>query len=114
MDACRVSPEEATGKCSWCGKPIPDDAPVFACGGKKRPGVDVSGFEGGAIRIALVTQDRSVIAVVPAADSEARQDGYEFLFMVCSEGCGAEMKAVLQEETSLGDALFQAIDQMGK
>ena len=113
MDACRVPPEEAIGKCAWCGKPIPDDAPVFGLGAKKRPGIDVSEFEGGAIRIPLVTEDQSVIAIVPAADSEARQDGYEFMFMVCSEGCGSKMKAVLDEEASLGDALFRAIDPMG-
>ena len=110
MDACRVPSEEAIGKCSWCGQSIPDDTPVFGFGGKKRPGADVSEFEGGAIRISLVTQDRDVIAIVPGADSEARQDGYEFMFMVCSEVCGSEMKATLEDEASLGDALFGEID----
>ena len=112
MDARQVPTEEAMGKCSWCGKMIPDDSPVFGFGGKKRPGVDVSEFEGGAIRIFLVTQDRSVIAAVTAADSEARQDGYEFMFMVCSEKCGFEMKAALEYEATLGDALFQQIDNL--
>jgi len=112
MDAFQVPPEEAMGKCSWCGKAIPDDTPVFGFGGKKRPGADVSEFEGGAIRIFLITQDRSVVATVTAADSEARQDGYEFMFMVCSEECGFEMKAALEDEAALGDALFQQIDNL--
>ena len=112
MDACRVPSEEAIGKCSWCGKPIPDDTPVFGLSGKKRPGMDVSEFEGGAIRISLVSQDRHVIAIVPAADSEARQDGYDFMFMVCSEICGFDMKATLEDEIALGDALFGEIDSM--
>jgi hypothetical protein len=112
MDARQVPAEEVIGKCSWCGKEIPDDTPVFAFGGKKRLGADVSEFEGGAIRIFLVTQERSVVATVTTADSEARQDGYEFMFMVCSEECGSEMKAVLEDEVALGDALFQEIDNM--
>jgi len=112
MDACQVPIEEAIGKCSWCGKVIPDDSPVFGFGAMKRPGADVSEFEGEAIRIFLVTQDRSVIATVTAADSEARQDGYEFMFMVCSEKCGFEMKSVLEDEVALGDTFFQQIDNL--
>ncbi len=112
MDAHQVPIEEAMGKCSWCGKEIPDDSPVFGFGGKKRPGVDVSEFEGLAIRISLVTHDRSVVATVTTADSEARQDGYAFMFMVCSEECGSEMKAALEDEVALGDTLFQEIDNM--
>ena len=112
MDVGRVPPEQAIGKCAWCGKPIPDHTPVFGFGGRKRPGIDVSEFEGGAIRISLVSQDRHVIAIVPAADSKARQDGYDFMFMVCSEICGSEMKATLEDEIDLGDALLGAIDSM--
>lgn len=44
--------------------------------------MDVSEFEGGAIRISLSSQDRQVTAIVPTADSEAREDGYDFVFMV--------------------------------
>ena len=43
MDAFQVPTEEAMGKCSWCGKVIPDDTPVFGFGGKKRPGADPDG-----------------------------------------------------------------------
>ena len=112
MDACRVSPEEALGRCSWCGKPISDDTPVFGFSGKKRPGTDLSEFEGGAIRITLVTEDRDVIALVPSADSDARGDGADFMFMVCSEDCGSKMKTTMQTETNLGDALFGEIESM--
>jgi len=54
--------------------------------------MSVSEFEGGAIRVSLGSQDRHVIAIVPAADSEARQDGYDFMFMVCSEICGSFLR----------------------
>ena len=74
--------------------------------------MDVSEFEGGAIRISLVSQDRDVIAIVPTADSEARRDGNDFMFMVCSEICGFDMKATLEHEIALGDAFFGEIDSM--
>ena len=109
MDACRVPPEQAMHNCSWCGKPIPDDTPVYGLSGKKRPGMDVSEFEGGAIQISLVSQDRHVIAIVPPADSDARQDGNDLLFMVCSEICGFDMKTALEDEIALGDAFFGEI-----
>jgi hypothetical protein len=112
MHPDRVPPEELLGKCCWCGKDIPEDTPVFGMGGRKRGGADLSGFEGAGVRISLVTQDRAVNAIVPAADSQARRDGRDFMFMVCSEQCAAELKSVLQEEISLGDALFDGIEEM--
>jgi hypothetical protein len=112
MDLCQIPPEEALGKCSWCGEFIPDDTPVFGFGGKKRPGVDMSEFEGGAIRISLVTEDRDIIAIITAADSEARRHGYDFMFMVCSESCASEMKTTLEHECTLGDAFLDEFDSM--
>jgi hypothetical protein len=112
VKACRVSDEEAMSKCSWCDQFIPDDTPVFGFGGKTRPGVDMAEFEGGTIRISLVTQDCTVMAIVPTAGSQARLDGHDFMFMVCSETCGSEMKAVLDAETAFGDALFEDIDKI--
>ena len=112
MKTCRVPAEEAIGKCSWCGKTIPEDTPVFAFGGKKRPGLDLSEFEGGAIRVSLATEDREVVAIIPGAGSQARRDGHDLMFMVCSESCGAEMKATMQNEVCLGDALFGQIEKI--
>jgi hypothetical protein len=112
MDLCQIPPEEAIGKCSWCGEIILDETPVFGFGGKKRLGVDISEFEGGAIRISLVTADRDVIAIITAADSEARRHGYDFMFMVCSESCASEIKTTLELECILGDAFLDEFDIM--
>jgi len=112
VKAFRVSEEEAMSRCSWCGQSIPEDTPVFGFGGKTRPGVDMAEFEGATIRISLVTQDRTVMAIVPTADSHARLDGHDFMFMVCSETCGSEMKAVLDAEIAFGDALVEDIDRI--
>ena len=78
---------------------------MFAIGGKTRPGVDLSQFEGAAMRMRLLTLDRDVVVIVPSRDSDAKRDGKDVLFMTCSERCGRELKAVLKEETVLGSML---------
>jgi len=88
------------------------DKPVYGFGARKRPGVDVAEFEGGAIRITLTTKTHEVIAFIPSAESDARRDGYDFMLMVCSESCGRTMKSALKEEVQLGDALFDELDTM--
>ena len=78
---------------------------MFAIGGKTRPGVDLSQFEGAAMRMRLLTLDRDVVVIVPSRDSDAKRDGKDVLFMTCSERCGRELKAVLKKETVLGSML---------
>ncbi len=93
------------GSCAWCGKPIPEDTPVFGFGGKARPGVDLSKYEGKAVEITIVTMNRRVPMMVPSADSQAKREGKDFMFMVCSEECGEDAKAALEEDISLGRML---------
>ena len=57
MDARRVEPEEIMDKCGWCGRTIRDGQPVFAVGGKKRPGTDTSDYEGAGIKFYMTTQE---------------------------------------------------------
>ena len=108
MEARIVSDEEALGQCAWCEKPIDDDREVFGFGAKIRPGADLSEYEGEAIELRLVTNDRTLPMMVTSEDSEAKRDGNDVMFLVCSEECGKEMKAALEEEKSLGD-IFQGI-----
>jgi hypothetical protein len=112
MKAKRVPSGEAASRCSWCGSKIDEDVPVFGLGGKKRADVDLTEYEGSAIRLTLATQDRDVICIVPAEDSPARADGYDFMFMTCSEECAVEMKSAMEDEASVGKALFSRLEQM--
>ena len=109
MKVSGVSKQQAISECAWCGESIPLEAPVFGFGGKVRPGVDLTEFEGNPISMSLATQDRSVVAIIPTADSQARLEGYDFIFMVCSQECGFEMRAALETEVALGDALLNDI-----
>lgn len=113
-DLARVSPEEAGRACAWCEETIPDGVPVFAIGGKLRPGTDLSEYEGAGVRMTLTTEDRSVVAIVPPPDSDAARDGLDFLFMVCSEDCATELTDTMETERELGDALYESIDRIGE
>ncbi|MBS3761783.1 MAG: hypothetical protein KGZ25_00645 [Planctomycetes bacterium] len=60
----------------------------------------------------LATEDRSVVAIVPPPDSDAAKEGYDFMFMVCSQDCARELKDAMEAEQALGDALFENIDRI--
>ena len=112
LDPVRVSPEEVGNTCAWCEKKIPDDTPVFGMGARMRAGADLSAFEGAGVRMTLVTKNRTVMAIVPPPDSDARRDGYDFMFMTCSEACAAELQSTMNAEIALGNALFEGIDRI--
>ncbi len=108
MDVRIVPADEVIGTCAWCGKHIPDDTPVFAFGAKARQGVDLSEYEGRAIEITIVARSKRVPMMVTSADSEAKREGKDFMFMVCSEECAKEAKAALEEDISVG-RMFEGI-----
>ncbi len=113
MDFSRASLEEAMGQCAWCGKVISEDTPVFGFGAKKRPQIDITEFKGLAIKMHLTKQNKDITAFVTTSDSQAKKDGYDFMFLVCSKECAREMKSVMDEEIALGEAIFKDIKEMG-
>ena len=66
--------------CCWCGLKIGDSHEIFALGGRKRPGVDISKYEGGIMPITMSTLDKTIWVIVPTLDSDAQKDGKDFLF----------------------------------
>ena len=46
--------------------------------------------------------------MVTAQGSEAKRNGNDGMFLVCSEGCGKKLKTVLENEISLGK-MFETI-----
>ncbi|MEW6751625.1 MAG: hypothetical protein AB1505_11715 [Candidatus Latescibacterota bacterium] len=93
----------AMGTCAWCARRIPPDAERFCLGAKARPGVDLGPCEGGVITLALVEPRRTVTAIVPTRDSQARREGNDLLFAVCSQTCGRALRAALQHQLDLTD-----------
>lgn len=87
-----------TNRCFWCNKRIKENQPVYGFGAKVWPSVDLSGQEGTIIKLWLTQAGREVLAGVAASDSDAKREGYDLVFMTCSERCGHELRAALREE----------------
>jgi hypothetical protein len=50
------------------------------------------------------TLGKTIWSIVPPADSDARKDGKDIMFTLCSEECGDQLKETLEIEKDLGEA----------
>jgi hypothetical protein len=108
MEFYIIPDEEALSDCAWCQSHINDHLEVLGLGVRLRPDVDLSEYESHCIQIGLVSEEKPVYMMVTAQGSQARNDGNGGMFLVCSEGCGTELKSVLEKEISLG-AMFETV-----
>lgn len=92
--------------CCWCDARIGANQEVFTLGGKKNPDMDISRFEGDIMPLLIESIPKRVWVVVPTEESEARQLGEDFIFTICSEECGAELKATLKREQEIKKILL--------
>ena len=97
-----IPDKEALSRCAWCENRIYDDMEVFGFGAKLKPEVDLSEYESHCIQLDLVSEEKPVYMMVTAHDSEAKSEGKDCMFLVCSEECGEKLKDVLEKEISLG------------
>ena len=88
--------------CGWCGQRIPPQTEVYGGGGRARPGIDLTAHAGQVLPLYLVRHDKTVLVAVAALESDARRDGYDFVYMTCSEACGRSLKAAFEGEIELG------------
>ena len=102
MEFSIIPDKEALSRCAWCQTRIYDDMEVFGFGAKIKPDVDLSEYESHCIQLDLVSEEKSVYMMVTAQDSEAKKEGKDCMFLVCSEECGKKLKDVLEKEISLG------------
>jgi hypothetical protein len=91
--------------CGWCGRRIPPDTEVYGGSGKARPGVDLTAHAGQVLPLYLVGPDMTVLVAIAGLDSEARRDGYDFVYMTCSEGCARSLKTAFDGEIERGKRL---------
>jgi hypothetical protein len=103
-----IPDEEALSKCTWCQSHITDHMEVLGLGTKLKPDVDLSEYESHCIQIGRVSEEKPVYMMVTAQGSQARNNGNDGMFLVCSEGCGEKLKSVLEKEISLG-AMFETV-----
>ena len=102
MEFSIIPDNEALGKCAWCQSQITDHMEVFGFGATLKPDVDLSEYEGHCIQIDLVSEGKSAYMMVTGQGSEAKNEGKDGMFLVCSEACGKKLKNVLEKEISLG------------
>jgi len=103
-----IPDEEALSKCAWCQNHITDHMEVLGLGAKLKPDVDLSEYESHCIQTGLVSEEKPIYMMVTAQGSQARNNGNDCMFLVCSEGCGKKLKSVLEKEISLGK-MFETV-----
>lgn len=97
-----VPDSDALTGCAWCREHIDDNSEVFGLSVTLRPGADLSQYESHCIELELLSEAKSVHMLVTHEESEARKEGKDGMFMVCSRQCADQLKEALEEEVSLG------------
>ncbi len=88
--------------CGWCGCRIPPDTEVFGGGGKARAEVDLTARADQAMPVYLAGPDKTVLVAVAGLDSDARRDGYDFVYMTCSEVCARSLRVASERQIDRG------------
>jgi hypothetical protein len=99
----RVNWEDAVRVCAWCGKHIPESSEIFSVNAKARPGVDLK-REGNVLELTL-DATRKALAIIPTQESQAKKEGWDLLFAVCSEECGRSLKDTVQRQLDIIDRI---------
>ena len=60
--------------------------------------------QGYFIEMTLIAASRTVAAIVTGSESQARKEGVDFLCAVCSETCGAALRAALRADIEAGSS----------
>ena len=84
--------------CAWCTQEIPEDGEVYGFGAKASHSTDLSDKEGQFVSLNFTLQDKTVFALVPTSSRTADIEGYDLLFITCSEDCAQSLKDALDLE----------------
>ncbi len=103
-----IPDKEALSQCAWCQNHINEHTEVFGLGAKLNPKVDLSDYESHCIQIDLLSEPMQVYMLVAARGSEAKENGNDSMFLLCSQECAEKLKGVLEEEISAG-RIFDAV-----
>jgi hypothetical protein len=85
-------------KCAWCMRRLKEGKEVYGLNVTFKEGVDYSDKEGTITQIYLNSRNTSVPMIVAANESEAKQNGIDGIFSICSPKCGEKMKQALSKE----------------
>jgi len=97
---------EKAFRCAFCGRRIEGNAEVYGLGARLREEFKYREAVGRATAVHISAGGREIECLVAADGSQAKLEGWDLIFMVCSEGCGADLKALLEEERQLFDEIM--------
>ncbi len=92
--------------CAYCERKIRSGVEVYGLGVKLKEGLEYPGAVGRTMTVHLPVRGRELSCMVTADGSQARLEGWDLIFMVCSEKCGAELKSLLEEEKGLFEEIM--------
>ena len=84
--------------CAWCNQDITSDEDTYGFGAKADPNIDLHDKEGEFVSLNLALIEKTVFALVPPSQSDPRTDGFDFIFLTCSEDCAQSLKEALELE----------------
>ena len=102
MEFSIIPDNEVLRKCACCRDYISDDMEVFGLGAKLKSKVDLSEYESHCIQIGMASEEKPLYMIVTAHGSEAKNDGKDGMFLVCSEKCRKKLKNILEKDMSFG------------
>jgi hypothetical protein len=83
--------------CCLCDSKIRDNQKIFALD-FSIPKLDTSKKAGELFPIIISALNKTVWAIIPTLDSDARKDGKDYIFVTCSENCKKQLKELLIKE----------------
>jgi hypothetical protein len=93
-------------KCAYCEKKMRTGADVYGLGVKLKKELEYPGAVGRTMTVPLPVGGRELECMVTADGSQAKMEGWDLIFMLCSEGCGAGLKSLLEEEEGLFEEIM--------
>jgi len=72
------------------------------------PSLQLGGLMSRPYFFVLSTIDKTIWSVVPPQNSDARREGNDFMFAVCSESCVDNLTETLKREKEIGDLILSA------
>jgi hypothetical protein len=97
---------EETYKCCYCEKKMRSGAEVYGLGVKLKEGLEYPGGIGRRTTVHLPVQGRELECMATADGSQAKMEGWDIIFMICSEKCGESLKVLLEEEEDMFEEIM--------
>ncbi len=93
-------------RCAFCGEKISPGVEIYGLGARLSEEFRYREAVGRATVVALSVGDRELECMVVADGSQAKLEGWDLIFITCSEECGAGLRSLLEKEKSLFDAIM--------